>query len=142
MKRLKIYLLAVFLLSLCLPFSGCEDEDDNSHLSSEEAIIGNWKLIKRGPDEDHIEPVDFDRWLEFRPDKTMQRTNHSQRTFYMDQECLYLQDTKPWIYEYKFTNKKNTLTLKTIYENVIPLIILIPGKEWVDYSVNIYRRVK
>ncbi|MDR0700499.1 MAG: hypothetical protein LBG28_14975 [Tannerella sp.] len=135
MKRLKTYLLALFLSSLCLLFSGCED--DYSHLSSEEAIIGKWKLIKQGPDEEYIEPVDFDSWLEFCPDKTMQGA-----TYYMDQEYLYLQDTRMWIYEYKFTNKKNTLTLKVIHEKESMLLNLIPGIVWGYYRVRIYRRVK
>ncbi|MDR2384117.1 MAG: hypothetical protein LBD80_00445 [Tannerella sp.] len=141
MKRLKTYLLAVFLSSLCIPFPGCKDDEvDNSHLSSEEAVIGKWKLIKHGPDAERTKPVDFDSWLEFYPDKTMLRTNFSQLTYYMDQECLYLEDTRTWIYEYKFTDKKNTLTLKVIYENIILLDIYIPEED--QSIVRIYQRVK
>ncbi|MDR2775081.1 MAG: hypothetical protein LBC19_10160 [Tannerella sp.] len=135
MKSLKT-LLAVLLSSLCIPFTGCND--DYSHLSPEEAIIGKWKLIKSGIDEEHLKPVDLDSWHEYHPDKTMyDDINSLQFTYYMDQECLYRHLTRGdqlWVYEYKFTDKKNTLTLK-YRSGVIPTIYGFP-------LVYIYRRIK
>ncbi|MDR0681629.1 MAG: hypothetical protein LBG15_07270 [Dysgonamonadaceae bacterium] len=136
MKRLKTYLLAVFLLSLCLPFSGCEDADINlSPEEAEEVIIGKWKLIKIGLDEEHLEPVDDDRWIEFLQYKRIKNQTYKVE-YNMDQECLYINynSENMFIYEYKFTNKKNTLTLKLIHSNAYSL-----GR---DISIYIYRRVK
>ena len=109
MKRLKIYLTTILLSSLCIPFSGCGDDDIN--LSPEEAekvIIGKWKLIKQGPDEENIKPVAFDAWIEFLQYNRVK--NQTQLVeYHMDQQYLYINKR---VYEYKFTNKKNTLTLR------------------------------
>ncbi|MDR0574310.1 MAG: hypothetical protein LBG96_09830 [Tannerella sp.] len=153
MKRPKVYLIAILLSSLCIPFPGCSDDEEVIDLSQEEAekaIIGKWKLVKQGPDEDRLFLMNEDSgsgfWTEFYPAKTMQKSQITSSGFYMgpeyayylDQGCLYLRDTRI-VYEYKFTDKKNTLTLKNISEGP-QLIYMQYGYE--SPVIRVYQRVE
>lgn len=137
MKKNQMFYIAVIAI-LLLGLWSCHNDDDIG--DPQTAIIGKWKMIESGYDEDNMSPVDPDVYREYLPNGDVKGLSEAkQTTFQIDKGYLYYyypEVTGCIIYKYSFINK-NKLKLEF---NSTERDIYIP--DIFSHKIFIYERIK